>query len=424
MNSLNDSMVNGNDLSIGSLAYWSNWELMGDEIPQNALVLPFPGDSNKYYIIHGAYYSSPLANGEYCDTLYYSIVDMQQDSGRGAVVSKNQHLWVGDLNTSDLIIFGGYTACKHANGRDWWLVTHKDSSNIFMTFLLTPTGFQGPFQQTIGPVLHTHIRQAAFSPDGTKYVLYSPEINKKVRLFSFDRCTGIFNNPKSITSLPDTTYGSVGIAFSPNSRYLYTSSFTEINQFDTWVSNVASTKILVALGDSFPCPTYWVSFYQMQLASNGKIYISSPNGSLCFSVINYPDSAGTACQAIPHGLDNLPFYNAFSVPNYPNYYLGTMTGSVCDSLTGIAGNTLQLKTFSINPNPNNGVFTLNYQLPENKTGTVEILNTLGKVVLKETLPPWSFSHKVEMKNAPAGIYLCRISTGTSASYVKFVVTPR
>ncbi|MBK9046715.1 MAG: hypothetical protein IPL74_08430 [Bacteroidetes bacterium] len=150
MNAQHDTMVNGDSLNYSDEAYSSGGSLTGMSYPQTILILPSPGQPDMYYLIHQAYYLHPvLWTNEYCDTLFYSIVDMSQDSGKGAVVTKNQVLWSGDLLTDNLITIGGLSACKHANGRDWWLVTHKDSSNVFMKFLLTPTGIAGPFLQTI-----------------------------------------------------------------------------------------------------------------------------------------------------------------------------------------------------------------------------------------------------------------------------------
>jgi hypothetical protein len=45
---------------------------------------------------------------------YYSIIDMEMDGGNGAVLSSNNILSDGHLEP--------FTAVRHGNGRDWWLV--------------------------------------------------------------------------------------------------------------------------------------------------------------------------------------------------------------------------------------------------------------------------------------------------------------
>jgi hypothetical protein len=48
-------------------------------------------------------------------------------------------------------------------------------------------------------------------------------------------------------------------------------------------------------------------------------------------VIHSPDEPGEACQYQQHGI-TLPTYNSKSIPNHPNYRLGPLDGSPCDTL--------------------------------------------------------------------------------------------
>jgi hypothetical protein len=56
-----------------------------------------------------------------------------------------------------------------------------------------------------------------------------------------------------------------------------------------------------------------------------------PNGVRYLHVINNPDLPCPACNIEQHGV-HLPTYNAASLPNFPNYRLGPLDGSPCDSL--------------------------------------------------------------------------------------------
>ncbi len=61
-------------------------------------------------------------------------------------------------------------------------------------------------------------------------------------------------------------------------------------------------------------------------------------------------------------------------PVFPNYRLGAVGGSVCDSL-GLSAvisvsSNLPIKLY---PNPNNGSFTIEYSLSNNASGAVEIV---------------------------------------------------
>ena len=55
----------------------------------------------------------------------YSIVDVSQNSGAGGYVVMNQVL------ITDTLLYGHLSACRHANGRDWWIITHELFSNRF-----------------------------------------------------------------------------------------------------------------------------------------------------------------------------------------------------------------------------------------------------------------------------------------------------
>ena len=86
--------------------------------------------------------------------------------------------------------------------------------------------------------------QPTVSPDGTKFAYSNYDISmgyywQDIRLFDFDRCSGNFTF-NSLAYLPDSVGGG-GVAFSPNSRYLYVSSWKRIYQLDTYSTYVAAS---------------------------------------------------------------------------------------------------------------------------------------------------------------------------------------
>ena len=339
-NANNDTMLNGQGLNPS--AYTSNWA-SGLNIPQADLVIPFPGDTTKYYLIHETLDSAniiPLY-------LYYSIIDMNLDGGLGGVVSKNNV-----LNRLPLM-FGAVTACKHGNGRDWWVVMHEYAysvdNNGYVKFLITPDGILGPYYQSIGKLRILGLGQVAFSPDGKWYAHY--DTGGDLDLMNFDRCIGEFNNLIHI-SIDDSAYWG-GIAFSQDSKKLYVTSDKYIYQYDLNAANISSSQLTVAVWDSFssPIPLFATTFWLSQLMPDGKIYITTGNGTDYLHVINNPDSLGLACNVCQHCIQ-LPIYNAFTIPNYPNYFLRADSGSVCDTLTAIqnvqSGVNQELVVF---PNP-------------------------------------------------------------------------
>lgn len=136
-------------------------------------------------------------------------------------------------------------ATKHANGRDWWVLMHRYNSDKFYKILVSQDTIQ-VFDQIIGPVITDDVAgQAVFSPDGSKYVLIT---DNSLDLYDFDRCTGVLSNHQ-LLNLPDSIWRT-GAAFSPNSQFLYTNTYTNIFQYDLWASNINSSVQLVAQWDT------------------------------------------------------------------------------------------------------------------------------------------------------------------------------
>ena len=326
---------------------------------------------------------------------------MTQDSGRGDIVEKEVTL------IQDTLQNGRLTACKHANGRDWWVVTRKAYSDQFYTFLVSPSGISAPLIQHIGQQLWPpDIGQVCFSPQGDKYALV--DHFNHLRLYDFDRCTGVFTNPLYIPILDSAI--ARGVAFSPSGRYLYVSSELYIYQYDMLASSIDSSRQTVAVWDSFfsPSPPFAAVFYTMQLGPDGKIYLVSPNGVLVMHVINNPDSAGLACDVCQHCI-TLPTYNAYTIPNHPNYFLGAEAGSLCDSLQVGIGELTEQKPIKIYPNPATDYFWLEYDLTLSKSnGEMVVYNTLGEVVLRKTLYKYFKSAKIECNKLKQGIYYLSI----------------
>ncbi|MBE7510744.1 MAG: T9SS type A sorting domain-containing protein [Bacteroidia bacterium] len=100
--------------------------------------------------------------------------------------------------------------------------------------------------------------------------------------------------------------------------------------------------------------------------------------------MDYPDSAGIDCTVNLHNI-HLPCFNVGTVPNHPNYYLGRLVGSPCDTLTSVKDLTEHDFKFSVSPNPNNGNFRIMYLLPQNKSGKLEIFDINGRVVYSQNL---------------------------------------
>ncbi|MBL7965322.1 MAG: T9SS type A sorting domain-containing protein [Flavobacteriales bacterium] len=354
--------------------------------------------------------------GQFAQYLYLTTIDMSLDGGLGAVVTKNHVLIADTLNV------GKITAVRHANGRDWWVFCHKQPTNVFYRLLVTPFGISGPDQQATGVTRYADLGQVCFSPDGSKFAYYWGD-GEDLEVFNFDRCTGLFTSPVHI--LIDDYDQMGGVAFSPNSRYLYVSSVLDVYQYDTEAPDIAASMVHIATWDGFysPSPPFATLFDIAQLAPDGKIYIGTGNSTLHLHVIHDPDLPGMACNMVQHDLP-LPTYYSNSLPNHPNYHLGPLAGSPCDTLGLSVGGGQEEAALHVQayPNPNNGAFTLSYPV-QPEAGILEVVDVQGRVVYQSRLAAWSQVHQVELQGEAAGMYQCRLTWGTRSAAVRVMIEP-
>lgn len=417
MDASGDTMQNGNGLNPGLWvdSYCSNTTGLPN-IGGN-IIIPYPGDSSKFILFHqiGNFSASfPFMNSP---EIFYTVVDMSLNGGLGGVIAGLKNL----IAFSDTLSWG-LAACKHANGRDWWVTAIKDASNTIFKILVTPAGITSVTSQSVNmpPPSYGNAGQPSFSPDGTKFAYKNGLTNPAyhdVRILSFDRCTGMFDSLGYV--IRNGEFG-FGLSFAPNSKYLYYSSGGHIYQVDTDAPNITASDTLVATYNgycypySFNCTNFWL----MYLAANGKIYLTSSQYTIDLSYINSPDSVGPACDVQQHAL-RLPCYTIRQGLNHPNYYLGCdTTQTTCPCLiTGLDYLSPLDFRFKVYPNPvRNGVLNIGYLLSQNKSGLFEISDVTGKVVFRYLLPPWSNEQSFELPNLNNGVYLGVItSNGMKAS---------
>ncbi|MBS1611831.1 MAG: hypothetical protein JST49_03355 [Bacteroidetes bacterium] len=373
---------------------------------QNVLVLP--KRNNEYYIIYQSQEDFSFANEPwyYTNRLYYSVVDMELDGGLGDVSQKR--VQVNDNKFMD----GKMTACQHANGRDWWLVQRRYNTNGYFIYLVTAEGITLHREQFIGAVSQEPdaVGQSAFSPDGNKYASITGK--SPMIILDFDRCEGVFSNPQKV-DIPIDTFifygqtkiiggGGNGLCFSPNNRFIYVNSLYILRQYDLNEISIDSSEQVVFLWtDSHE---QLGKFDQMQLGSNGKMYLANYTGfTYALHAINNPDEKGLACNFEKWGLP-IATNNAFSIPNIVHYRMGALIGSACDTITtGIADIDIDSKV-RLYPNPAKDIVQIdltsyNHYNPNNY---LFLYNTEGK--LMQQVPVSYLSAQMDVSSLPAGAY--------------------
>ena len=321
-------MENGDSLSM--IPFTLQTYEFGLNVLQAVIVLPAPGNDSLYYLFHEPVDHEPGGLNVFFPELSYSIVDMNGNYGLGTVISKS------NLIIEDTLTAGKITASRHANGRDWWILVPKEqiSETYVYTLLLTPDGVINMDKQDIDPSVSFgdgSVGNAIFSPDGSRYIrhdLYFDPWND-IDVYGFDRCTGTLTFLEHF-ELSDTSFLYGGAAISPDSRYLYSVTNQVLYQFDLWASNIEATKTVVGEYDGNMGVFFGTVFATPQLAPDGKIYITTVSDTV-MHVINTPNQPGYSSHFTQHSV-NLPNFNDKSIPNYPNYRLGPLDGSPCDTL--------------------------------------------------------------------------------------------
>jgi type IX secretion system substrate protein len=309
------------------------------------------------------------------------------------------------------------------NGRDWWIIAQKDSSDIVYKILLTPNGIQNITTQHLGysQFFMGNVSQITFSQDGTKFIqtnyYYAGSSHPSfIVIADFDRCSGMFSNTQTVQLTNDSFLP--GLALSPSGQYAYTCDINYIFQINT--STLAVDTVATYDGFYYPIPGAATTFFNMFLAANGKIYITSASSVQHIHEMNYPDSAGTACDVQQHAIF-LNVWNFRAVPNHPNYYLGCDTTGGCSCYVGINEPSKHNFNFNLFPNPTNGNFNISYLLPQNKNGKLEIFDVTGKCIYKMNLPQWSTLQQINLPTLSEGLYQCVITSGNNRISKKIAV---
>ncbi len=309
-------MENGNGL-VGS----GNGQ--GYFVPHGTIILPYPGHAERYFLL--AVESSP--SGPWGLKLFSHEIDLSQDNGLGKVVDK-RHLLVADT-----MAWGKLAAVKHANGRDWWFVVPPYHANKYIIGLLDPTGISVRTDM-VGDSIREGLGQAFFTPDGTHYIKTEQTyLNQPgtISIFDFDRCTGQLLNHRSHQVSPTEVDYGMGGAVSLDSRYLYAFFTEKVLQYDLKAADIFATETIVGQFDGFVSGLYGSYFLFAQPAPDGRIYDTGWSSSYHMHFVKFPQKQGFACEFVNHGIQSPVNINK-GLPNHPNYRLGPLDGSPCDTL--------------------------------------------------------------------------------------------
>lgn len=276
---------------------------------QAELIVPKPGSENIYYVFTTAH-----GDGDPWDYgLYYSVVDMALDGGLGDVTAEKNILLTDAYDAAEKIV-----GVRKEGSQDIWVITRKFYEDGFAAFLLSPSGINttAVFSPSVdrrhereeGNIKISHDKKrlaAAYRTDlGTSE---KPD----VEICNFNALTGEVELLYVINYINDTgcyAYEPWGVEFSPDSKWLYLSFYSECSnsnhvsllQYDMryYEDSALFVDTKVLIGPEVPA-------LGLQLAADGKIYTTSPTyGSYDYvSVVHDPWKKGTACNFEADAID-------------------------------------------------------------------------------------------------------------------------
>lgn len=288
---------------------------------QSALILPFPGKSNLFYLFTTRSFADK--NGG----LHYSVIDMTLSAGMGSVSDQQKNILLEKFGSEKL------TAIPHINRRDFWLISHRWDSDVFLVYLISPMGISAAKETKIGTI-HKKANQGADhyigeelgtlkgSPDGRMLAaaIYS-ESERPFELFDFDDRNGKITNYRSLGNFSNQ----YSLSFSPNNSKLYLSLFSDYGAFQFDVRNLSLPPASIISPDTANNNATYVGG-ALQLGPDGKLYMAclDRKGLL---VINSPNNQidNINIQELSMDLKNGKIYQGL-----PNFLQSTFNTSLTE----------------------------------------------------------------------------------------------
>jgi len=393
---------------------WDFYCKYGDyPLYNGTLIIPMVSKANEYIVLHRflEFDPDPQLPGGTSTKLLYSIVDMNANNSFGDVKSKNQIVIEKHLSGGDL------TAVRHANNIDWWILVPGRANDLYYSIQMTENGPR-PFQTMQLGIPMQYLddggSQSCFSADGTKYARMTPSTG--LFLMDFNRSNGQLSNFRNVTTGSETNDHSVGVAFSPNSRFVYLVYRFDLYQVDTWAQDFQASLVHIDSWDGYVEGGIWAAgFDAAMLGPDCKIYIRTGTSNRVMHVIHNPNEKGKACNFEQHGIQ-LPARNHASIPNFVHYRLGYEP--VCDSTLTRTWDIFSDSNEAIGyPNPVQSIMNIELLNRKNLIRNISILDLNGQVVAKKYFLNTNFKETMDLSSLDAGIYLVKVTDKSGQEYV-------
>lgn len=289
-------------------------ELQGNfSSAQSGIILPYPGQNSRYINVS-------ISAGSALYLPYYSVIDMTLP-GNGTIANP-----LGDVVPAQKNIqFTGasgitgesVTSILHANGTDYWVVAPGRGSTVYFNAWLVNSS--GP--QTSSPVVTSMPGFSIIPGNSCGYIKFSADgkhfawadDDQYVVFGDFNAATGQFSNLKYIDYQPDGDDEPYGVEFSPSMQYLYVGGREKLFVYELDVIlNWPGTNAGAAPVQQF---NFGVEVNGLQLALDGRIYVTAYNTSYLYVITNPNTPADLKIYQLPNGF-LLPGSSGIGLPSF------------------------------------------------------------------------------------------------------------
>lgn len=278
----------------------------------------------------------------------YAVLDMALDSGRGRVLTKGNRL---GRHVNRLV--GGV---RHANGRDFWVMTRDIATREYVAYYLGPQGLDTAGVRSPSAYIADSLSGIKFSPDGHWVTVAGVTQTTGARqlvqaLARFDAATGRVGSEQTLDQLSllapyrNGQYETFWLAeFSSDSRLLYVPSARDrypvpptltLRQYDLSQTDIANsvqeTGNIRKTNPGNSNLRFGILGFGLQLSPRGEIVVMGADDEsapvLALPLIRHPERLGTACDLQLVGYP-IPSFSGGSPPNI-------ITGMMLDTLPEI-----------------------------------------------------------------------------------------
>ena len=379
-----------------------------------AIILPFPSVDSTYILVGLNDFQLDPSTVVPAPNVLSAVIFKETSTGSLKIIEE-----IKEIYRDKFIRTSGITACRHANGRDWWLLAPKRSTSLMNSFLLSDKGISHvELYETGDTLLNRSTYCPLFSPDGLWYSRTSIEefvpanqYKKKDRcqIFKFDRCSGHIYDPIDFY-LPYEDSSSIGqIIFDNQSTNIYAPRASSIWQGDISAPDVQASFKRVCKADFSKIEiSGWHAIGVGFQGPDNKMYFFDDNNKYGVTVINHPELPGLACDAV-YSAFYKPSCTGMSVGNMPYFSLGPLDGSPCDTLgldNPLSINVTKEKNdFIVYPNPTNGLIYGEGEIIY-KDRFLKIFDITGKTLYEGNSE--DLRTGIDLSDQPGGIYFIYI----------------